>query len=318
MISTANKVNAVTQRKTKKNRNGETIAAVTKGVRIARGVRVYSTTAQMRSRIKQSEPQYDSIKTFGDGFRFYGTVIGSANGKKGWWNVEYDLFPTETKMISMPRGILTTVPPGADEPAYHPRHDKIAEAINNIETLVECDNNHCDILLADSDDDLILSEQEDNDENPLPKKKKKKVTKKVASLRSFLDMSDECVLEAVTFDHYYGEDEGDFIRWDILKDGEEIVEDMMHHPPTASPFAIDIPWSPSVHKNNYFEIFFEHFFPPLEGKAAVLDEYLSDERCSAYTYYKHDNIKFHRPDEPDPDYIVSCCYDLLICFLWSK
>jgi hypothetical protein len=90
-----------------------------------------------------------------------------------------------------------------------------------------------------------------------------------------------------------------------LKEGDEIVNDVMQHPAAASPFSIDIPWTASMFGNNYFGIFFEHFFPSREGKAAVLDKYLSDERCSAYTYVRHNNIKFHQSDKDDPDYIVS-------------
>ena len=291
VISTANKVNATTATKRKKNKHGEAVPAVKgKEVRIGKGVRVYSTKAQLKSHVKQGDPQYDIIKTHGEGFRFYGCIQESYN-RKGWWVVAFDLFPTDGKSVAVPRVLLVTIPPGGDEPAYHHRNDKIAEAVANIEMLgSECDNNHCDILLADSDDDDDdLVEEGVGNGSHAQKKKKKKVSKKVESIRSFLSMSDDGVLDATTFDHYYGEGENDFIRWDILKEGEEIVDDVMQHPPNTSPFKIDIPWTASVNNTDYFGIFFEHFFPLLEGKAAVLDKYLSDERCSAYTYTQHDS-----------------------------
>jgi hypothetical protein len=139
----------------------------------------------------------------------------------------------------------------------------------------ESDNNHCNILLCandDDDDDGNNLDEMDVDNPETSKKKKKKVSRKVASLQSFLNMSNDGVLAATTFAHYYGEGENDFIRWEILKEGDEIVDDVMQHPAAASPFAIDIPWTASTFGNNYFGIFFEHFFPPLEGKAAVLDK----------------------------------------------
>ena len=43
----------------------------------------------------------------------------------------------------------------------------------------------------------------------------------------------------------------------------------------------------------------------MKGKAAVLDKYLLDERCSCYKYVQHDKIKFYQADEDNPDYLVS-------------
>ena len=311
LISTANKINATTTTKRKINQRGEIVAAMKgKEIRIGKGVRVFSTKAQIKSRVKQGDPQYDVIKTLGAGFRLYGRVI-EPDARKGWWVVEYDLFPMDAKSIRVTRGLVTTVRQGEDEPQYHPRNEKIAMAIENIEKLGgECDNDHCDILLVDTppeyDDNDNDVDNDINGDNPATSnKKKKKISRKVASLQSFLNMSDEGVLDATYFDHYYGEGEKDFIRWEILKEGDEIVEDVMQHPTAESPFAIDIPWTASKSLNDYFRIFFEHFFPSMKGKAAVLDKYLSDERCSCYKYVQHDKIKFHQADEDDPDYLVS-------------
>ena len=46
--------------------------------------------------------------------------------------------------------------------------------------------------------------------------------------------------------------------------------------------------------------------------AVVLDKYLSSVECSAHNYVKHDKIKFHSLDRPDPDYLVSCSYHYYI------
>ncbi len=69
------------------------------------------------------------------------------------------------------------------------------------------------------------------------------MSKKVESLQSFVTMSDDGVLNATTFDHYYGESEHDFIRWKILKEGEEISEDVImdHDTWNQSPYHREIP-----------------------------------------------------------------------------
>jgi hypothetical protein len=120
-------------------------------------------------------------------------------------------------------------------------------------------------------------------------------------------MSDNGVREATTFDHFYGEGDGDFIRWEILKDGEEILVDAMEHSKQdESPYSIQIPWTPEPATTDYFSAFFKHFFPSLKGKAAILDQYLSDPRCRGYkSYWCHEKVRFNRPDRPDPDSIVS-------------
>ena len=120
-------------------------------------------------------------------------------------------------------------------------------------------------------------------------------------------MSDQGVIDATMFNHYYGEGDDEFIEWTILKDGEEIVNDVMSHKrKDASPFTKKIQWDPETKKVDYFGIFFDHFFPSLAGKAATLDKYLSDPRCSGHqSYWVKDKVQFNQPNNPDPDYLVS-------------
>ena len=80
---------------------------------------------------------------------------------------------------------------------------------------------------------------------------------------------------------------------------------MLAPTPLATPFGYNIPWSRYPKDINYLNIFFDHFFPSLVGKAAVLDEYLGNMRCSCHNMVISDKIKFHAPSRPDPDYIVS-------------
>ena len=303
IISTANQVNAKTTAKWRINQNGDVAAAIkSKEPRIVVGIRVYSTKAQLISLVKQGNPPYNIINSVGNGFRFYGEVL-RADAKKGWWHIQYDLFPVDAKSLKISRGACTTIGAGQDEPQYDPRHEKVDDAIARLEMLESEPEMDYDIALPDSDND----EGEVHAGNTKKKKKKKK-SRKVTSIESFLNMSDDGVLEATTFDHYYGEGDGDFIQWDILNDGEEIVVDAMEHHEDESPFSIDIPWTPEPAATDYFSIFFDHFFPSLQGKAVVLDKYLSNKECSGHqAYWVHEKVRFHRPNRPDPDFIVSVC-----------
>ena len=306
IISTANQVNAKTTAKRKVNKQGDLVAAVSSTQpKIKPGIRVFSTREQLIVHMKQGDPAYNIVNNVGKGFRFYGKV-STSDKKKGWYNVEYDLFPTDARSLRLPRTSLTTMRQGQEEPQYDKRHDKVEQVLADLE-LLEPDPEDFDLVLPDSDED----EEEDNSGGHKKKSKRKK-TRKVLSLESFINMSDESVLAATTFNHYYGEDDNDFIQWTILQEGEEIVDDVMIHEENKSPYKIDIPWKPDVRTLDYCEIFFKYFFPPLEGKAALLDKYLSDPRCSGHTaYYINEKVRFHRPHKPDPDYLVSLMFVLL-------
>lgn len=303
IISTANQVNAKTTAKKKSNKQGEVVAAVKAKIqRITVGCRVFSERSKLIKLVKQGDPQYDIINNVGNGFRFYGTVK-RGDGKKGCWHIEFDLFPDNAKTLKLSRQQCTTLLPGTDEPQYDPRHEKMNKAIDELEILDSESEDDCDLVLPDSSDD----DENAADGSSTKKKRKKKKTRKVLSIESFLNMSDDGVLEATTFNHYYGEGDNEYIEWTILKDGEEISEDIMQHPQqSSSPFNVDIPWLPETSKVDYFDAFFKHFFPSLEGKAAVLDKYLSNPRCSGHSkYWLSEKVRFHRADHPDPDYIVS-------------
>jgi hypothetical protein len=157
---------------------------------------------------------------------------------------------------------------------------RVDAAIENLETLE-----------SDPDEDVELAvEESDDDKNrgcaSNTKKKQKKKTRKVLSLESFIGMRDDGVLQAKTFDHYYGDKDADYIRWDILEDREEITKDVMKHDVGASSsFKINIPWNQEKSLVDYFDVFFAYFFPSLEGKAEVFDRYLANPDCSGHQAY---------------------------------
>jgi hypothetical protein len=311
-------VNDITTSRKKMNKKGDVVDAVMKETRIGKGVRVFSERSKLITMVKQGDPQYDCINNAARaGFRFYGTVLGG-DKRRGYWEVEYDLFPTEGRTLVITRRQCTTLRDGEDEPIFDPKHDKVNDATERLELLESEPEDDCDLALPDSSDDEEADEMVDASTKPKArKKKKKKKTRKVLSIESFLSMDDEGVKNATTFHHFHGEGNDDYIEWTILKEGEEITTDIMQHQPQdASPFSKDIEWHPQTMRVDYFDIFFTHFFPSLAGKAAVLDNYLSNPRCTGHLgYWVKEKVRFHRPDHPDPDYIVSVYSDCVLFVL---
>ena len=136
--------------------------------------------------------------------------------------------------------------------------------------------------------------------------KGKKINYAKQSMAKLMEQGKDQLRNAKTFHHEYGPGPEDKVIWDILGDGEEILEDVMTHPPPdRNAFKVGIPWNKNKKHVDYNDIFFKHFFVDLTGKAKLMDEFLSDERCDFYHTVKNDNIKFHRPDRDDPDCLVS-------------
>jgi hypothetical protein len=254
IVSTANKINAKTAAKKRVNKGGEVVAAVkVKEPRIKIGVRFFSTKSQLISLVKQGDPCYNNLcSATSNGFRFYGTVL-RADARKGWWHVEYDIFPSDAKSLRISRGLCSTIALGQDEPSYQVRNEKINEALEQLE-----------MIDLEPDDDLVLWDSDDDDADGMSapvavakrNKKQKKKSRKIKSLESFLDMSDDGVLQSEKFDHYRGVGDNEFICWKFLKEGNEITDDIMEHN-SDSPFRIDIPWYPETTSVNYFYVFFK-------------------------------------------------------------
>ena len=115
IISTANQVNAKTTAKKKSNKQGEVVAAIKDRVqRINVGCRVFSERSKLIKIVKQGDPAYEIINNVGNGFRFYGTVM-KADGRKGCWHIEYDLFPDGAKSLKVTRQQCSTLLPGSEE-----------------------------------------------------------------------------------------------------------------------------------------------------------------------------------------------------------
>lgn len=81
---------------------------------------------------------------------------------------------------------------------------------------------------------------------------------------------------------------------------------------TTPLFGVTIPWSRYPKDMNYTDVFFNHFFPSLQGKAAILDKYLASPHCSCHNMVVSDKIRFNCPDKKDPDSVVSTVCSVLL------
>jgi hypothetical protein len=203
--------------------------------------------------------------------------------------------------------------PGEDEPQYDEKQARIDAMLE------DCEHPNLQSNEYGSEDDVVsvgstTGNDEDQPATQSSKKKKKERKKPCAVLEMELFLNEQFVEEiatATSYKHFYGEGDDQYIEWTILKEGEEVVEDVMKPPPeTNTPFGLHIPWSRYPKDMNYTDIFFSHFFPSLQGKAIVLYEFLSNPYCSCHAMVASDKIRFHRRERSDPDFIVSHCLPL--------
>jgi hypothetical protein len=81
-------------------------------------------------------------------------MVLRAYTSKGWWHVEYDLFPSDAKSLRISCGLCSTIASGQDEPSYQVRNDKINEALKQLEMIdLEPPDDDLDLVLRNSDDD---------------------------------------------------------------------------------------------------------------------------------------------------------------------
>jgi hypothetical protein len=144
------------------------------------------------------------------------------------------------------------------------------------------------------------------------RKKKKKINHAKVSETKFTELDTKEKAEAKSFQHFYGPNADDYIAWTILSDTEQIVEDAMKHPESSSsPMKLNIPWKNNREQMPFNDIFFEYFFPSLEGKSKLMDELLWDERSGMLATVQKDNIKFECKDG-DPEKLLKICITLMI------
>ena len=97
----------------------------------------------------------------------------------------------------------------------------------------------------------------------------------------------------------------------VLGDNEAIEKDNLVVPNVAV-YKKGIPWSEDRSRVDWNDAFFSIFFPCLDGHAALINKYLSDECCEYHTTATYDNIKFHRDKYEGHGVLVKVFYTLMI------
>lgn len=280
--------------------------------------RVMVLQSDLVAHMKLSCPDHAALPFVADKypkFPFCGVVMKAAavgnqvRGKKQH-PIKFDLLPHEHNLVVVKRSIIKVLIPGEDEPEYDEKQARI-DALNE-----ECEHPNLPSNEYGSGDDMAsIGSSDCGEENDATegsgggkkgKKKKKKKARCAIEMERFLkEKSDEDIAKAQSYRHFYGEEDNQYIEWTILQEGEEIVDDVMQPSQPSAVFNKDIPWSRYPKDMNYTDVFFDHFFPSLQGKAQVLDEYLASPHCSCHNMVVSDKIRFHRPNNNDPDFIVS-------------
>jgi hypothetical protein len=136
----------------------------------------------------------------------------------------------------------------------------------------------------------------------------------------FSSLSTEMQAIAKSFTFKYGKEEEDKIEWRILSESEQItVCPMEGREDDGEVFQETIPWNSDPMEVDYNAVLFEKFFPPIEGKAKVLDEFLRRDSKNPRQEnvwkrrVERDNIVFHREGSTDPDELVCTFVLFLLC-----
>ncbi|CAB9530025.1 hypothetical protein SEMRO_2714_G335340.1 [Seminavis robusta] len=103
------------------------------------------------------------------------------------------------------------------------------------------------------------------------------------------------------------------VDWTILGDTEYIQPDQDHMKyPEEVELKKDIDFGSIANDKPLAPLFFEHFFPSVEGHAKKMDEFFADINAPYHVKVKEGKVKFHDPDAPDPDWIIKQAYLLMI------
>jgi hypothetical protein len=199
-------------------------------------------------------------------------TVMSGSGTKGW-KIEFSLFPAHNKIAIVQRKRITLVSKGEEEAPYDKATDIAKYSTIDSQT-----------------------------------KKNKPRTPLEQSSIDFKKLSANELKVIPEFNMVYSK-EGDAVKWKILKDTEYLkpADDPCKYP-NGVEFLSDLQFI----EKDMATIFFEDFFPSVVGMAEKLDEFHSDIRSPYYQTVVKEGIKFHRPDDDDPDWIVKNCFLLTL------
>jgi hypothetical protein len=247
-------------------------------VRISARVR---TTKKLIFHCLNDEEQRDHVRADPDNKFYYGKVV-RGDSKNGYY-VKIDELPHGHQEVFLTRKKLFAMQKDAEEPEYD-------HAASMVETCEKFD---------DSDDDTTTSKSKKKSQNPAKQ-----------STLDFLETGSHVVATATIFEHKFGNKEGEHVVWKIHADTDYV--DIPFKPPMKAEYKKEVEWLPVITENDYNKVFFDDFFPSVDGHAAKMDRFLSSTKCLMYNTVKNDKIVFHDPEADDPDWRIRVCYTLLI------
>jgi hypothetical protein len=220
--------------------------------------------------IVQAEEQRNCLSNQPKNKNYFGTVI-SGNVKQHY-TVRFDDFPYGFQEVrKVRRAVIKAVAPGEEEKEF-------------------------DHVVQDASDPLEMTIDE-TDRNKTAE----------SSVKEFCSLPKETIAEAKVFDFHYGSGPEEYIKWEIMGDTEYIGErDELLKVPERAEFKRDIAYDPSNEEEcDYNKVFFEEFFPSIEGHAKIMDDFLSNPISPYFATVKADKIKFH--DESHPVALFVAC-----------
>ena len=96
---------------------------------------------------------------------------------------------------------------------------------------------------------------------------------------------------------------------EFLSDSEHHIDTDDFMPPlrSANILSSDFDFNASIEEN-----FFKHVFPSITWHAQIIDKFLSDPQAPYYDMVQYNKIKFQDPNDPDQDWKVKQCYEIII------
>ena len=261
-------------KKTTKKKAAKKTAATKKPPQVKVGVRVVATRKHITNKVehKDDNREFTAVGKILDANprddTNFAGRVVARLGRGKNWKIKFDEFPHEHEGVILGRHAFKTLKEGEDVPKY----DRMTAEDERIAE--ECATTH-------------------------------KINYKKKSTEKFVGMKKEEIMESKYYE--MNVDDKTSLTWEILADDEAITQDAMKKDDIPA-IKKDIPWSPDTAKVDYNDIFFEHFFPSVEGVAKRMDKFLGDVNCPMYSTKVNDNIKFHREGEDDPDVLVSYYY----------
>jgi hypothetical protein len=82
--------------------------------------------------------------------------------------------------------------------------------------------------------------------------------------------------------------------------------------PEAAVFNTELKFGAEDSYEDLAKLFFDKIFPDVTGGAKLMDDFHGNVRSPVFVTVKNDNIKFHDPDNKDPDWIIKQCYLLML------